>query len=103
MTFFKDYSLSAAIAGFDSVLVGFTGAGVIVFHAAQAMGASPTEIGSWLWALGWGMGLTGIALSLRYRVPVVMAWSTPGAAMLVTTTADVTLQEATGAFMICAG
>ncbi|MEM9977575.1 MAG: benzoate/H(+) symporter BenE family transporter [Cyanobacteria bacterium P01_D01_bin.2] len=103
MTFFKDFSLSAAIAGFVSVLVGFTGAGVIVFQAAQTMGASPTEIGSWLWALGWGMGLTGIVLSLRYRVPVVMAWSTPGAAMLVTTTADVTLQEATGAFMVCAG
>ena len=102
MVFFKDFSISAAIAGFVSVLVGFTGAGVIVFQAAQAMGASPTEIGSWLWALGWGMGLTSIVLSLRYRIPVVMAWSTPGAAMLVTTTADVTLQEATGAFIICA-
>ncbi|MEO0433003.1 MAG: benzoate/H(+) symporter BenE family transporter [Cyanobacteria bacterium J06656_5] len=101
--FFKDFSLSAAIAGFVSVLVGFSSAGVIVFQAAQTVGASPTEIGSWLWALGWGMGLTGIVLSLRYRVPIVMAWSTPGAAMLVTTTADVTLQEATGAFMICAG
>ena len=103
MAFFKDFSISAAIAGFVSVLVGFTGAGVIVFQAAQAMGASPAEIGSWLWALGWGMGLTGIVLSLRYRVPVVMAWSTPGAALLVTTTADVTLPEATGAFIICAG
>lgn len=103
MTFFKDFSLSAAIAGFVSVLVGFTSAGVIVFQAAQTVGASPTEIGSWLWALGWGMGLTGIILSLRYRVPIVMAWSTPGAAMLVTTTADVTLQEATGAFVLCAG
>ncbi|MEA5466640.1 benzoate/H(+) symporter BenE family transporter [Leptothoe sp. PORK10 BA2] len=101
MTFLKDFSLSAAIAGFVSVLVGFTSAGVIVFQAAQTMGASPTEIGSWLWALGWGMGLTGIILSLRYRVPIVMAWSTPGAAMLVTTTADVSLQEATGAFLIC--
>ncbi|MEM8613218.1 MAG: benzoate/H(+) symporter BenE family transporter [Cyanobacteria bacterium P01_H01_bin.105] len=103
MAFFKDFSVSAAIAGFVSVLVGFTGAGVIVFQAAQTMGATPTQIGSWLWALGWGMGLTGIVLSLRYRVPIVMAWSTPGAAMLVTTTADVTLQEATGAFIICAG
>lgn len=103
MTFFKDFSLSAAIAGFVSVLVGFTSAGVIVFQAAQTVGASPPEIGSWLWALGWGMGLTGIILSIRYRAPVVMAWSTPGAAMLVTTTADVTLQEATGAFVICAG
>ncbi|MEM9484908.1 MAG: benzoate/H(+) symporter BenE family transporter [Cyanobacteria bacterium P01_F01_bin.116] len=102
MTFLKDFSVSAAIAGFVSVLVGFTGAGVIVFQAAQSVGASPAEIGSWFWALGWGMGLTGIILSLKYRTPIVMAWSTPGAAMLVTTTADVTLQEATGAFMVCA-
>ena len=99
---FKDFSLSAIISGFVSILVGFTSAAVIVFQAAQTLGANPTEIGSWLWALGWGMGLTGIVLSLRYRAPIVMAWSTPGAAMLVTTTADVTLAEATGAFMICA-
>ncbi|MDV3348714.1 benzoate/H(+) symporter BenE family transporter [Leptothoe sp. LEGE 181152] len=103
MTFFKDFSLSAVISGFVSILVGFTSAAVIVFQAAQALGANSTEIGSWLWALGWGMGLTGIILSLRYRAPIVMAWSTPGAAMLVTTTADVTLEEATGAFIISAG
>ncbi|MEM1252693.1 MAG: benzoate/H(+) symporter BenE family transporter [Cyanobacteria bacterium P01_H01_bin.21] len=103
MTFLKDFSLSAVISGFVSILVGFTSAAVIVFQAAQTLGANSTEIGSWLWALGWGMGLTGIVLSLRYRAPIVMAWSTPGAAMLVTTTADVTLAEATGAFMICAG
>ncbi|NEZ54511.1 benzoate/H(+) symporter BenE family transporter [Adonisia turfae] len=103
MTFFKDFSLSAVISGFVSILVGFTSAAVIVFQAAQALGANSTEIGSWLWALGWGMGLTGIILSLRYRAPIVMAWSTPGAAMLVTTTADVTLAEATGAFIISAG
>ncbi|MFG6102490.1 benzoate/H(+) symporter BenE family transporter [Leptothoe sp. EHU-05/26/07-4] len=103
MTFFKDFSLSAVISGFVSILVGFTSAAVIVFQAAQTLGANPTEIGSWLWALGWGMGLTGIILSLRYRAPIVMAWSTPGAAMLVTTTADVTLAEATGAFIISAG
>lgn len=103
MRFLKDLSLSAIVSGFVSILVGFSSAAVIVFQAAQTLGASPTEIGSWLWALGWGMGLTGIVLSLRYRAPVVMAWSTPGAAMLVTTTVDVTLADATGAFIISAG
>lgn len=102
MTIFKDFSLSAAIAGFVTVLVGLTSAGVIVFQAAQSVGASPAEIGSWLWALGWGIGLTSIGLSLYYRVPVVAAWSTPGAAMLITTTADVTLSEAIGAFLLSA-
>ncbi|MEM6256088.1 MAG: benzoate/H(+) symporter BenE family transporter [Cyanobacteria bacterium P01_D01_bin.156] len=102
-TILRDVSISAVIAGFVSILVGFTSAGVIVFQAAQAVGASSTEIGSWLWALGWGQGLLSIVLSLRYRAPIVMAWSTPGAAMLVTTTADISLPEATGAFMVCGG
>lgn len=103
MTLFKDFSVSAVIAGSVTILVGFTSAAVIVFQAAQALGASQTEIGSWLWALGLGMGLTGIVLSLRYHAPIVTAWSTPGAAMLITSAAGVTMQEAIGAFLICAG
>jgi benzoate membrane transport protein len=103
MTIFKDISISAVIAGCVTVLVGFTSAAVIVFQAAQGLGASASEIGSWLWALGWGMGLTSIGLSLRYRVPIITAWSTPGAAMLLTTSADVTMPEAIGAFLISGG
>lgn len=100
MTFLKDLSASAVIAGFVTVLVGFTSSAVIVFQAAQALNASSAEIGSWMWALGLGMGLTCILLSLRYRVPVVTAWSTPGAAMLITTAAGVPLAEAIGAFLV---
>ena len=72
-----DLSVSAVIAGFVTVLVGFTSSAVIVFQAAQTLGASAAEIASWMWALGIGMGVTCIALSLRYHVPVVTAWSTP--------------------------
>ncbi|NJO79301.1 MAG: benzoate/H(+) symporter BenE family transporter [Cyanobacteria bacterium RM1_2_2] len=99
----KDFSLSAIIAGFVTVLVGFTSSAVIVFQAAQALGASAAEIASWMWALGMGMGLTCIVLSLRYRVPVVTAWSTPGAAMLITSAAGVSMPEAIGAFLISGG
>lgn len=102
MTFIKDVSLSAVIAGFISVLVGFTSAGVIVFQAAQALGASPAEIGSWMWALGLGMGLTSILLSWRYKMPVVTAWSTPGAALLISAAVNVSMPEAIGAFLLCA-
>ncbi len=102
MAIIKDFSVSAAIAGFVTVLVGFTSAAVIVFQAAQALGASQAEIGSWLWALGWGMGLTSMGLSLRYRVPIVTAWSTPGAALLITAGAGATMAEAIAAFLICA-
>ena len=97
-----DVSLSAVIAGFVTVLVGFTGAGAIVFQAARALGATPNEIGSWIWALGLGMGLTSIVMSLRYRVPIVTAWSTPGAAMLITSDSGVSMAEATGAFLVSA-
>ena len=79
----RDASLSAVAAGFVTVLVGFASSAVIVFQAAQALGASEGEIASWMWALGLGMGVTCIGLSLRYRLPVVTAWSTPGAAMLI--------------------
>ena len=101
--FAQDFSLSAAIAGFVTVLVGFTSAGVIVFQAAQTVGATPLEIGSWLWALGWGMGLTSIGLSLRYKVPIITAWSTPGAALLITSATGVSMPEAIGAFLLCGG
>ena len=99
MSIARDISLSAVVAGFVTVLVGFTSTAVIVFQAANAVGAGPAEIASWMWALGLGMGLTCIGLSLRYRMPVVTAWSTPGAAMLITGAAGVSLDEAVGAFM----
>ena len=60
----RDLSLSAVVAGFVAVLVGFTSSVVIVFQAAQALGATPAQTASWIWALGLGMGLTCIGLSL---------------------------------------
>jgi benzoate membrane transport protein len=102
MRFIKDASFSAIVAGFVTVLVGFTSSAVIVFQAAHALGATPAEIGSWMCALGLGMGATCILLSLRYRVPVVTAWSTPGAAMLVAGTAGASMREAVGAFLVSA-
>ena len=102
MSLIKDLSLPAIIAGFVTVLVGFTSSAVIVFQAANAVGATPGQVASWMWALGLGMGATCILLSLRYRVPVVTAWSTPGAAMLITGAAGVSIGEATGAFLLSA-
>lgn len=102
MTFLKDFSLSALIAGFVTVLVGFTSSAVIVFQAAHAFGAGPPEVASWMWALGLGMGATCILLSLRFKVPVVTAWSTPGAAMLISAGAGVPMAQAIGAFMVSA-
>jgi benzoate membrane transport protein len=102
MSFWKDLSPSAVVAGFVTVLVGYTSSAVIVFQAARATGAGPAEIASWMWALGIGMGLTCIGLSLRYRVPVVTAWSTPGAALLATSAAGLPMSAAVGAFLASA-
>ncbi|MBV1790584.1 benzoate/H(+) symporter BenE family transporter [Marinobacterium sp. D7] len=92
-------NLSHISAGFVAVLVGYTSSAVIIFQAAAAAGAGPAEIGSWLWALGIGMALTSIGLSLRYRTPVLTAWSTPGAALLVTGLSGLSLNEAVGVFL----
>lgn len=97
----RDFSVSTWMAGFVAVLVGFTSSAAIVFSAAQALGATPEQMVSWMWALGLGMGLTSLGLSLWYRQPVLTAWSTPGAAVLAVSQ-GVTLPEATGAFMVCA-
>ena len=99
---FKDISLTAVVAGFVAVLVGFTSSAVIVFHAAESAGATPAEVSSWLGALGIGMGVTTIGLSLYYRIPVLTAWSTPGAALLATSLSGVPMAEAIGAFLFSA-
>jgi benzoate membrane transport protein len=102
MSVLKDISLSAVVAGFVTVLVGFTSSAVIVFQAAQAFGANPAQVASWMWALCMGMGATCIILSLRYKMPVVTAWSTPGAAMLISSANGISMPEAIGAFIISA-
>ncbi|MES2101820.1 MAG: benzoate/H(+) symporter BenE family transporter [Pseudomonadota bacterium] len=101
---FQDLSLSAATAGFVAVLVGFTSSVAIVFSAATALGATPAQISSWMWALGLGMGLCTLLPSLWLRQPVMVAWSTPGAAVLATAgvAGGFGMAEATGAFVACA-
>jgi benzoate membrane transport protein len=100
----SDVSLSALTAGFVAVLVGFTSSVAIVFQAAQSLGATPAQSASWMWALGWGMGLTTLLPSLWLRKPVMIAWSTPGAAVLAVAGAGggFGMAEATGAFIVCA-
>ena len=104
MRFFKDLSLPAFTAGFVAVLVGFTSSVAIVFQAALAFKATPEQLTSWMWALGLGMGLCSLVPSLWLRKPVMIAWSTPGAAVLATAglAGGFSMNEAVGAFMACA-
>ena len=102
---FKDVSVSAIDAGFVAVLVGFTSSAALIFQAAQNLSATPAQTASWLWALGIGMAVTSLILSWVHRMPILIAWSTPGAAVIASAAADgpLTLAQATGAFLVCAG
>ncbi|MEZ9328780.1 benzoate/H(+) symporter BenE family transporter [Vibrio breoganii] len=93
------FNLSHVTAGFIAVLVGYTSSAVIIFQAANAAGASAEQISSWLWALGVGMAVTTIGLSLFYKTPILTAWSTPGAALLATSLDGVSLNQAIGVFL----
>jgi benzoate membrane transport protein len=101
----KDFSISAVVAGFVVVLVGFTSSIAVIFKAAENLSATPEQAASWLWALGVGMAVGSLGLSWKYRLPVVIAWSTPGAAVIAGAAADgqLSLAQATGAFLVCAG
>ena len=81
--------------------MGFTSTIALIFHAAQSLGATPAQVTSWVWALGLGMGLATLGLSLWARAPILITWSTPGAAVIASAAAGVSLPEATGAFLLC--
>lgn len=97
-----DSSLSAIVAGFIAMMTGVTSSLVLMFQAGQAAGLTSAQISSWIWALFMGMAVCSIGLSLRYRSPITVAWSTPGAALLITSLGGVAYPEAIGAFITCA-
>lgn len=97
---FHDVSLSAVLAGFVAVVVSYSGPLVIVLAAAHAGHLDQGQTSSWVWAISIGSGVTCIALSLRTRMPVITAFSTPGAALLVTSLGAYSYAEAVGAFLV---
>ncbi|MER0511421.1 benzoate/H(+) symporter BenE family transporter [Aeromonas veronii] len=94
------FAIPHLVAGFIAVMVGYTSSVILIIQAATAAGADTAQVTSWLWTLGIGMGVSCIGLSLYYRIPILTAWSTPGAALLITTLGNFTLAEAIGAFVI---
>nr|WP_187808566.1 benzoate/H(+) symporter BenE family transporter [Pseudomonas alcaligenes] len=97
-----DTSPSAVVAGFVAMLTGYTSSLVLMFQAGQAANLSAAQISSWIWALSIGMAICSIGLSLRYRTPITVAWSTPGAALLISSLGGVSYGEAIGAYITCA-
>lgn len=93
------FPLPAVLAGFVAVLVGYASSAAIIWQAASAAGASDTQIAGWMTALGLAMGVSTLALTLWYRVPLLTAWSTPGAALLATSLHGVSINEVIGVFI----
>jgi benzoate membrane transport protein len=94
-------TLSTLTAGLIAPLVGTASTIALVIAAAQAVGATPGQTISWLAAISLAKAIGGIALTWHYRIPIVLAWSTPGAA-LIGASSGIAFPEAVGAFVLAA-
>jgi benzoate membrane transport protein len=96
-------SLSAVTAGLIAVAISYAGPLLVVLKAADAMALSRAQTASWVWAISIASGLVCIVLSLVTRQPVVVAWSIPGAALLLTALGDYSYSDAIGAYLVAGG
>jgi benzoate membrane transport protein len=94
--------LHPVVAALISVIVNYGGTFILVFQGATAAGLSPELTASWIWSISIGVGLTGAWLSYRYREPIITAWSTPGAAFLITVLPHTPFAEVIGAYLLSA-
>ncbi|WP_447511687.1 benzoate/H(+) symporter BenE [Acinetobacter geminorum] len=98
----NDWSISATVAGFLAVLISYSGPLIIFFQAAQRAHVSTDIMVSWIWGISIGAAVSGIYLSIKYKTPVITAWSAPGTALLVTLFPNVSLNEAVAAYITSA-
>ncbi|MBB3309254.1 benzoate membrane transport protein [Rhizobium sp. BK196] len=98
----KDFSVQSLFMGLLTAFVGFTSSFAVVLHGLQVVGATDAQAASGLMALSISMGLCAVVLSAVTRLPVSIAWSTPGAALLASIgTIDGGFNAAVGAFILC--
>ncbi|WP_255557103.1 benzoate/H(+) symporter BenE family transporter [Paeniglutamicibacter sp. Y32M11] len=95
-----DVSISAICAGFIAVAVSYAGPMLVIIQAAQRAGLNDDQTASWVWAVSVGSGIVGLVLSLFTRQPVVVAWSVPGSALLLTVLGDYEFSDAIGAYIV---
>ncbi|MFZ1427586.1 MAG: benzoate/H(+) symporter BenE family transporter, partial [Geminicoccaceae bacterium] len=91
---------SIIVSAVVAALVGFGGTLAIIVAAARAVGANAAQTSSWVTALCLAMAGTSLYLSVRHRMPVITAWSTPGAALIAATGGAIGLPAAVGAFLL---
>ena len=93
---------SAATAALVATVAGVGGTLPIILAAAQAVGATPAEASSWVSGLALATAASALILSVRYRMPIITAWSTPGAALIASTAGVPGFRAAVGAFVLAA-
>lgn len=98
----SDQLLNRITAGLVAVIIGFASSIALIYQVVITLGGTPDLVASWILALGLVMGLTSIGLSYYYKVPILIAWSTTGAALLISSAQGFNLNEAVGAFMFSA-
>ena len=98
----KSGLLSVATAALVATVAGVGGTLPIILAAAQAVGATPEQASSWVSGLGLATAISALALSVRYRMPIITAWSTPGAALIASTSGVPSFAAAVGAFVLAA-
>jgi benzoate membrane transport protein len=94
--------VSAATAALVATIAGVGGTLPVVLAAAQAVGATPEQASSWVSGLGIATAVSALILSVRYRMPIITAWSTPGAALIAATSGASGFDAAVGAFVLAA-
>lgn len=98
----RDLSPSAIFMGALAALVGFASSFAVMLQGLRAAGATEAEAASGLMAIAVVKGIVTIFLCAKTRVPISLAWSTPGAALLATSGAlPGGFPETIGAFLIC--
>jgi benzoate membrane transport protein len=91
--------LQSWTSAFIAIVVGFGGTVALVIQALRALGASVEQTASAVTALCLGMALGSIAMSMKTRMPIIVAWSVPGAALLVASTPGLAWPVAIGVFI----
>ena len=95
-------SPSLLLSGVVATFIGYAASVAVVLSAAKAVGATPTQAASWVAGLCLSKAAASLYLSWRYKIPMICAWSTAGAA-LIATSEGVRLHTAVGAFLVSAG
>lgn len=100
---FSDQLLNRATAGLVAVVIGFASSIALIYQVVITLGGTADLVASWILMLGLVIGSMSIVMSVYYKVPILISWSTTGAALLITSAQGFHLAEAIGAFMFAAG